>query len=193
VYHINTDVSFQDGSGIRFTPHWRYEDLRESLRLPGRLRVPPGQYSWWYFPTTYRFNPARRVTGSVQYRIEPDYFGEGGVRQTWNVNPVLRLTQHVSARVEYSLNRVRLPGGDPVNIHVMNNRLDVSFNREWLTSTMFQYSNSSDLVGVNFRLRYRYGPNHDLFVVVNSVRTDPEPLRQVDRSVTVKLTRSFDF
>lgn len=193
VYHFNTDVSFQNGSGIRMTPHRRFEDLRDPLRLPGGLVVPPGQYSWWYFPTTYRFNPARMVTGSVQYRVEPGYFGEGGIRHTWNVTPVLRLSQHVSARVEYSLNRLRLPAASPVNIHVMNNRLDVSFNREWLTSTMFQYSNSSDLVGVNFRLRYRYGANHDLFVVLNSVRTEPEPFRGVDRSVTVKLTRSFDF
>lgn len=193
VYHFNTDVSFQNGSGIRMTPHRRFEDLRRPLRLPGGLSVPPGRYTWWYFPTTYRFNPARKITGSVQYRVEPGYFGEGGRRQTWNVTPVLRLSQHVSARVEYALNRVQLPGGAPVNIHVMNNSLDVSFNREWLTSTMFQYSNSSDLVGVNFRLRYRYGANHDLFVVLNSVRTDVGPLREVDRSLTVKLTRSFGF
>jgi hypothetical protein len=193
VYHYSADVSFQDGSGIRMTPHRRFEDLRESLRLPGGLRVPPGRYAWWYYPTTYRFNPARKVTGSVQYRVEPDYFGEGGLRQTWNVTPVLRLSQFVSARVDYSFNRVQLPGGEPVNVHVMNNRLDVSFNRQWLTSTMFQYSNSSEMVGVNFRLRYRYGQNDDLFIVLNSVRSDPEPLREVDRSLTVKLTRSFDF
>lgn len=134
----------------------------------------------------------RMVTGSVQYRVEPGYFGAGGMRQTWTLNPVVRLNQYVSARVDYSLNRVQLPGGTPVNVHVTNSRLDVSFNRQWLTSTTFQYSNSSELVGVNFRLRYRYGPNHDLFVVLNSVGTDPEPMRQVDRSLTIKLTRSFD-
>ena len=193
VYHFNTDIAFQNGSGLRFTPHRRFEDLRRPFRLPRGVIVPPGRYDWWYFPTTYRFNPARMVTGSVQYRVEPGYFGPGGMRQTWSLNPVVRLNQHVSARVDYSLNRVQLPGGTPVNVHVTNSRLDVSFNRQWLTSTMFQYSNSSELVGVNFRLRYRYGPNHDLFVVLNSVGTDPEPRRQVDRSVTIKLTRSFDF
>ena len=193
IYHFNTDIALQNGSGVRISPHYRFEDLRRSLRLPGSLIVPPGRYSWWYFPATYRFNPARKVTGSVQYRLEPGYFGDGGRRQTWNLTPVVRLTQHVTTRIDYSWNRVQLPGGRPVDVHVMNNSLDVSFNRRWLTSTVFQYSNSSDLVGVNFRLRYRYGANHDLFVVVNSVQSQPEPLRNVDRSVTIKLTRSFDF
>lgn len=193
VYHFNSDIGFQNGSGIRLTPHRRFEDLRRSLRLPRGIIVPPGRYDWWYFPTTYRFSPAHRLTGSVQYRVEPGYYGPGGLRQTWNLTPVIRLTPQVSARVEFALNRIQLSGAPPVNVHVMNSRLDVSFNRRWLTTTMFQYSNASDLIGVNVRLRYRYGPNHDLFVVLNSVSNDPEPLRRVDRSLTVKLTRSFDF
>lgn len=193
IYHFNSDIAFQNGSGVRVSPHRRFEDLRVPLRLPGGLTVPPGRYTWWYFPATYRFNPAHKVTGSVQYRLEPDYFGAGGRRQTWNLTPVIRLTSHVSARIDYSWNRVQLPGGAPVDVHVANNTLDVSFNRRWLTSTIFQYSNARDLVGLNFRLRYRYGSNHDLFVVVNSVRSDVDLLRVVDRSLTVKLTRSFDF
>ncbi len=192
-YHGAANIRFQDGSNIRITPHHRRENLLRPFKLPGGLLVPPGRYSWFYFPNTYSFNPAWKLTGSVQYRIEPGYFGPGGLRQTWNVNPIVRLSQNVSAKIDYSLNRVQLPHGTPVNVHVVNTRMDVSFNREWLTSTTFQYSNTRDLVGVNFRLRYRYGPNHDLFVVVNSVGSDPDPLRQVDRSVTIKLTRSFDF
>ena len=193
VYHINHSMRFQDGSGIRFTPHRRVEDLREPLRLPRGLRVQPGHYTWWYYPATYSFNPAWKLTGSVQYRLEEGYFGKGGRRQSWNINPVLRLNQHVSARIEYSFNRVQLPDGEPVNVHVMNNRLDISFNREWLTSTLFQYSNSNDLIGVNFRLRYRYGPNHDVFFVVNTVKAGLGEPQEVDRSVTLKITRSFDF
>ncbi|MEO5895553.1 MAG: carbohydrate binding family 9 domain-containing protein [Vicinamibacterales bacterium] len=193
VYHFNSDVGFQNGSGVRFTPHRRYEDLRRPFRLPRGVIVPPGEYDWWYFPTTYRFSPSHRVTGSVQYRIEPGYYGPGGRRQSWNLSPVVRLNSHVSARMEYSLNRIQLSGGTPINVHVMNSRLDVSFNRQWLTTTTFQYSNANDLVGVNLRLRYRYGPNHDLFVVLNSIGSDIEPLRRVDRSLTLKLTRSFEF
>lgn len=193
VYHFNSDVGFQNGSGIRFTPHRRFEDLRRPLRLPRGIVVPAGRYDWWYFPATYRFSPAHRLSGSVQYRVEPGYFGPGGRRQSWTLTPVVRLNPHVSARVDYSLNRIELSGAAPVNVHVMNSRLDVSFNRQWLTTTTFQYSNSSDLVGLNVRLRYRYGPNHDLFVVLNSVGSEPEPLRRHDRSLTVKLTRSFDF
>jgi hypothetical protein len=193
VYHINNNIRFQDGVNIRFSPHRRTDDLREPFRLPRGLVVPPGRYSWWYYPLTYSFNPAWKLTGSVQYRYEHDYFGSGGRRHTWNVNPVFRLNQHVSARVDYALNRLQLPGGDPVNVHVANTRLDVSLNREWLTSTIFQYSNSRDLVGMNFRLRYRYGPNHDMYLVVNSVGSGPDTLREIDRSVTLKITRSFDF
>ena len=52
---------------------------------------------------------------------------------------------------------------------------------------------TNDRFGVNFRLRYNYQPGDDLYVVVNAFGEGPDALREVDRSIVVKFTRSFDF
>ncbi|MFB3076464.1 MAG: hypothetical protein ACE1Y4_00510, partial [Lysobacterales bacterium] len=117
----------------------------------------------------------------------------GGRRQGWDMLGNLNLSNHVSAEISYSLNRIQLAGGQPVNVHVMNNRLNIAFSRKWMTSTVFQYSNTRELIGMNFRLRYNYRPGDDLYIVVNTFRRGHGLLADIDRSIVVKFAYSFDF
>ncbi|MDA2932912.1 carbohydrate binding family 9 domain-containing protein [Acidobacteria bacterium AH-259-D05] len=193
VQHLNYSTFFQDGSAIRFRPHYKTENLMEELRLPGGLTVPPGRYTWWYYWGTYSLNPARKLSGDFSYRYEKDYYGEGGVRQTWDLQPVIKLSSRFSADINYSINRIKLPEGEPVTFHQVNNRLNFAFSRKWLTSTLIQYNSASDLIGVNFRLNYIYRPGDDLFIVFNTFSDRSDSPAEVDRSLTIKFTHSFDF
>jgi len=91
------------------------------------------------------------------------------------------------------MNRLELSEGSPVNFHQLNNRFNVALSRKWLTSTVLQYNSSSDLWGINFRLNYIYRPGDDLFFVLNEFRNRREVITEVDRSLIVKFTHSFDF
>ncbi len=192
--HFDSIIDFQDGGGISdLFPRRQTEVLDSDLRLAPGVVVPPGRYQWWYFPIRYFFSPARKVSGAIEYRHQMNYYGEGGRRQGWDMAANLNLSNHVLAEISYSLNRIKRPEGQPVNVHVMNNRLNIAFSRKWMTSTVFQYSNTRDLIGLNFRLRYNYRPGDDLYIVVNTFRRGAGLDREVDRFITLKFTRSFDF
>jgi hypothetical protein len=186
------EIIFRDASLFRFSPARTTEVLDEPLRIAG-LVVAPGEYQWWSYPLHYELNPSWKFTGTVRYRYEKDYFGRGGARQTWNLQPTIRFNANFSTEIGYSLNRVRLPAGARATVHVVNSRFNLAFSRKWTTSTLAQYSTTRDLLGMNFRLRYNYRPGDDLYVVVNAFRAGVSAAREVDRSITLKFTRSFDF
>ena len=193
VHHFGFFISFQDGSSMRIGPHRETENLIEDLPLPGGLIVPPGRYTWWHNSVNYRLNPARKLSGSVGYRYEKDYYGEGGKRTQWRISPVIKFSSRLSADVAYSINRIGLFGGELVTLHQVNNSINVALSRKWLTRTTIQYNSDRNLIGINFRLNYIYRPGDDLFIVYNDSRNRTDSPAEMDRSFVIKLTHSFDF
>jgi len=193
IHHLGFNIFFQDGSSIRINPHHPTENLIEPLSLPGGLIVPPGRYSWWYYATNYTLNPARKLSGSVGYRYEKDYYGEGGRRHQWQITPVLKLSSRFSAEIAYTINQIGLFGGELFTFHQVNTDLNIAFSRKWLTSTTLQYNSDRNLIGINFRLNYIYRPGDDLFIVYNDSRNRTDSPAEMDRSFVIKLTHSFDF
>ncbi|MCH8819551.1 MAG: carbohydrate binding family 9 domain-containing protein [Acidobacteria bacterium] len=192
-HHFNYSIFFENGSWIRLAPHHETENLIEPLRLPGNLTVPEGRYSWWYIPVTYSLNPARMLSGQIGYRYEKDYYGKGGRRHNWTINPTLKLSSRVSADLRYNLNQIGLFGGELESFHQVNSGVNVAFSRKWLTSTRIQYNSSSDVIGYSIRLNYIYRPGDDLFIVLNDFRDQTNDPSNMDRSFAIKLTHSFDF
>ena len=193
LHHFGVNISFQDGSSIRIGPHRPTENLIDPLRLPGGLIVPVGRYSWWYSSFNYRLNPARKLSGSVGYRVDKDYYGEGGRRHQWQISPVLKLSSRFSTDIRYTMNRIGLFGGELETFHQVNSSLNIAFSRKWLTSVKLQYNSSSDVIGVNFRLNYIYRPGDDFFIVYNDFRDRTDAPAELDRSLAIKFTHSFDF
>ena len=194
IHHFGFNTFFQNGSSIRIGPHQPTENLTAPLRLPGGLIVPPGRYSWWYVPFNYSLNPARMVSGNFSYRYEPGYYGEGGRRHQWQINPVFKLTSGFSADMAYSINKIGLSEGEElVTFHQVNSSINVALSRKWLTSTTLQYNSDRDVIGINFRLNYIYRPGDDLFIVYNDSRNRTDSPAEMDRSLVIKLTHSFDF
>ena len=194
VYHLDNSIQFQDGSSIAANPHHKIEVIEdEPLRLPGGLQVPPGRYSWWYSEFRYRLNPARKLTGTLGYRTEWNYYGPGGQRQQWDIGPSVSFSSRFSLGINYSINRIKISGEEAPLLHQVNNRFNFALSRKWLTSALVQYNSSGDLWGVNFRLNYIYRPGDDLFIVFNEFREDSGPVTDIDRSFIVKFTHSFDF
>ncbi len=192
VYHIDSGISFQDGSSFNVNPHNRTEVVIDTLELPG-FDIPPGSYSWWYSEINYSSNPARKLSGGLSYRPEWDYYGKGNMRHQWAITPVVKFSSRFSVRVDYSINRIEPAGLEAVNFHQMNNTFNFAFNRKWLTSTQLQYNSSNDVLGVNFRLNYIYRPGDDLFFVYTEFRDRTDPITDLDRQIVLKFTHSFDF
>jgi hypothetical protein len=192
-HHFNYSIFFHSGASFRFAPHHETENLFEDLSLPGGLTVPVGRYSWWYYSFNYSLNPARKLSGSLGYRYEKDYYGKGGARHQWQISPVLKLSSRFSTDIRYTINRIGLFGGELETFHQVNSGVNIALSRKWLTSTSIQYNSSRDLVGVNFRLNYIYRPGDDFFIVYNDFRDRTDAPAELDRSLAIKFTHSFDF
>ena len=193
IYHFDNSIQFQDGSSFAVNPHRRVEVLDTPLSLPGGLVVPPGTYTWWHSNFEYRLNPARKVSGNLEYRYEWDYYGEGGKRHEWVLAPVVKLNSSFSFQINYGINRIELAGMEPSTFHLLNTTFNFALSRKWLTSTVLQYNSSDDVVGLNFRLNYIYRPGDDLFIVFNEFRDRSGATIDLDRQFIVKFTHSFDF
>ena len=149
----------------------------------------------------YRTNPARKISGLVNWGRHYNYYREGQL-DSLSFNASLNLTEQISVSPSYTINKASFPQGDFTD-HIVRTRINYNFNNQWLTSTFIQYNNTDSFFGVNFRLNYIFRPGDDLFLVYNEGRQavfDDEGHRVAglldgrrDRSLQLKLTYSFDY
>ena len=73
------------------------------------------------------------------------------------------------------------------NIWLISPKIDITFSKTLFWSTLVQYSNQRDNLGINSRLQWRFAPLSDLFIVYNDnyYSSNFEPKF---RSVNLKLT-----
>ncbi|MBI4459887.1 MAG: carbohydrate binding family 9 domain-containing protein [Acidobacteria bacterium] len=204
--HFTFDVDFQNGDSIGASPHYRFERLAKpevfrkrviEVTPDGKRReenlivIPPGDYGWWYSRFSYTLNPSRRLSGTFTFEPSPGYFG--GRLTEWNFSPRLKVSNNLSFDLQYIINDATFGETDFLD-HVVNLRANYNFNNQWLTTTTIQYNNADAFTGLNFRLNYIFRPGDDFFLVYNEGRRQGEVFRgQIDRSLQVKLTYSFDF
>ncbi|MCZ6751807.1 MAG: DUF5916 domain-containing protein [Acidobacteria bacterium] len=203
VGHYILEISFQNGGVFGWSPHVRFDRLKDPFEIRPGVIIPPGTYSWWNNGLRYRTNPARRISGSVNWSRHFDYYKDGKLDNV-RINASLRLSEQFSVSTGYSINKASFPQRDFTD-HLINTRINYNFNNQWLTSTIIQYNNTDSFFGVNFRLNYIFRPGDDFFLVYNDGRRalfdDIDNVEravtgvfdgQRDRSLLLKLTYSFD-
>ncbi len=93
----------------------------------------------------------------------------------------------------FSFNKFDLPAGSFTS-NVLNTRVSYSFSDRWLTDALMQYNNVFDTVSVFARLRYIYSIGDDIYLVYRQAGDyDGFRFGRHDRSLTLKVTRSFDW
>jgi len=202
--HYVFEIFFQNGSSFGWTPHVHFDRLTEPFEIRPGLIIPPGTYSWWNNGLRYNTNPARKISGSVNWGRHYSYYREGQL-DSLRFSASLNLTEQISVSPSYSINKASFPQGDFTD-HIVRTRINYNFNNQWLTSTFIQYNNTDSFFGVNFRLNYIFRPGDDFFLVYNEGRRalfdDIDNVEravtgvfdgQRDRSLQLKLTYSFDF
>ena len=93
----------------------------------------------------------------------------------------------------FSYNNIDLPGGSFTS-NVLNARASYSFSDRWLTDALVQYNNLFETVSVFARLRYIYSIGDDIYLVYRQAGDyDGFRFDRHDRSITLKVTRSFNW
>jgi len=80
----------------------------------------------------------------------------------------LRLQPKALLGLALNYDRIRLPDPYPsAELWLISPRVNLTFSKSVFWSTIFQYSNQRDNLGINSRLQWRFAPLSDLFIVYN--------------------------
>ena len=144
--------------------------------------------------TGYHFNSISLAFESDErklfnFRIESNY---GDFFNGKSLSTASRFSLRFQPKVELGLNvrydRIDLPQPySDANIWLVSPRATITFSKSVFWSTLVQYSNQRDNLGVNSRLQWRFAPLSDLFIVYNDnyfVNT----FMPRSRSINLKLT-----
>lgn len=104
--------------------------------------------------------------GQVAYRVQP-----------W---------AQFSLALNYDGIRLPEPYAD-ADLWLVTPRLDITFNKQLFWSTLIQYSNQRDNLGINSRLQWRFAPLSDLYLVYND-NYYTETFAPRFRSINLKVT-----
>lgn len=137
---------------------------------------------------------ARNPYFSIDYDAVASYFG--GTRQTVSATLGVIATRHVRAVVSGALSHIELPSHDPFFLWTTNARLTVAPSTTLQLDAIFQVDAVAEVTGTLVRLRWRYLPGSDLFLVYRErrpygdARSDPD--QRLERRALLKMIFRYD-
>ncbi|HJZ40180.1 MAG TPA: DUF5916 domain-containing protein [Bacteroidales bacterium] len=127
----------------------------------------PGNKGYYFnqFTAGYLSNMSKILTYNATANIGQFYNGHvfsfsGGLS--------LRMQPWASVSMNLRYDGIRLP--DPhsdADLWLLTPKVDVTFSKSLFWSTLVQYSNQQDNLGINSRLQWRFAPLSDLYLVYN--------------------------
>jgi len=163
------EARFKDQSNVKVQLNNEYTYLFEDFD-PTRTDdgIPlPGSKGYYYNSVELEYRSDRRkiFSYSVQSTLGRFYNGnQFGLRGGMS----LRFQPKVLLSVLVNYNNIRLPDPYPnADIWLISPKLDFTFSKSVFWSTLIQYSNQQDNLGINSRLQWRFAPLSDLFLVYN--------------------------
>lgn len=127
----------------------------------------PGNQGYNFNSFELSFESDRRKV--LSYRLEPGYGGFfNGDRYSLETGFDIRLQPKVRIGFNAQYDRIELPlPYSSADIWLVSPRVGLTLNKALFWSTLFQYSNQRDNLGINSRLQWRFAPLSDLFIVYN--------------------------
>lgn len=173
----NTDYAIFSSWNVEFTNQARftarlnnrYTFLTEPFDPTGKEGAEelPAEVGYYYNSVGVEYGSDRRKI--LSYTFEPSYGGfYNGERLTVRGGLSLRLQPKMLFSVDVNYDHIELPDPYPdADIWLVVPRVNITFSRSVFWSTLLQYSNQLDNLGINSRLQWRFAPLSDLFLVYN--------------------------
>ncbi|MGB6153204.1 MAG: DUF5916 domain-containing protein [Pricia sp.] len=142
----------------------------------------------------YHFNNIAAAYGSNQAKtLAFEGFAQigqffNGHLYSFESEAVLRIQPKILISLALSYDGIRLPNPYPsADFWLVSPKFNITFSKSIFWSTIFQYGNQINNLGVNSRLQWRFAPLSDLFIVYNDnyIVNQFEPRY---RSINLKLT-----
>lgn len=133
----------------------------------------------------------RNPTMSAYYEVANSYFG--GTRHYLYADATLSFGPHVRIVASTTQAWIRLPEHAPIHTATVNSTLTLALNPRLATDFVFQMNSIAKLAVAYARLRWRFQPGSDIFLVYREdLDFSGEQLSSINRSVTLKASYRFD-
>jgi hypothetical protein len=142
-------------------------------------------YTFNEWSIQYQSNVARLFNFSSELSYGSFF---NGTRLSYQGNTQFRIQPKVIMSFLWDYNQIQLPDPYPsANIILVSPKIELTLNKKVFWSTLVQYSNQSDNLGINSRLQWRFAPLSDLYLVYNDNYYTRE-FGPLFRSINLKLT-----
>ncbi len=193
---INFDVAKLEndiGDKFEFGYSMVREFLDEEFKVFKRdeLIVPAGTYDFNRYKLKVKTSDARPLSGSFEVN-----WGEFFTGDRTEIKPQVawRPSSFLFLAVEYGLNNIVLPSGE-FTAHRLRGELVLQFTPDVSLSTLVQYDNVTDGMGINSRFRWIFEPGNELFIGFNQSfgGEDADTLEPVLTEIASKVAWTFRF
>lgn len=185
---FQSTARFQSGDRLQLRFTNRFERLDQSFTIGPDVTLPAGQYEWNEVSVNFDSFNGRKVSASLGVDIGNFYTG---TKRSVNLGAEIRPTKNISFSPSYRFNGVDLPEGS-FDTHLLGLRSDISYTTNLLSSVLFQYSSTGELVAIQIRFNYIFRNIDNVHVVFNETRyTGGVFAEQFNRSLELKVTYSL--
>ncbi len=187
---LDLELETDERDGIELNASVTRERLDEPFEISDGVIIPVARYDNAGVRATVRTSPSRpvRVRASAGYR---GFFTGNRIDLTGAIE--LRPNPLFFGSLEYEQNEIDLPEG-AFSVQVVRTRFDLLFTPDLSWTTVVQWDNQSDQIGLNSRVRWEFEPGNELFVVFNeSLQNDDGSFTTTRRDVNVKLGMTLRF
>lgn len=165
---LSGEVGFQDQSelALGFTNSFTFlTDEFDPTRTDG---VPlPGNVGYHYNSLNFSYMSNRATILSVMGESAVGRFFNGNIFSL-DATLFLRILPKAQISLALNYNKISLPEPYPsADLWLVSPKIELTFSKSLFWSTLIQYSNQDDNLGINSRLQWRFAPLSDLFIVYN--------------------------
>ena len=193
----NTDYDLQSSYEIQFNnqSQARIEytntftflfDPFDPTRTEGSVPLPANQ-NYHYNSVQAGYQSDQRKLFSYDLQSTVGRFFNGN-RFSMEGSMTMRFQPKASISLQFNYDKIDLPQPySSADIWLISPRMNLTFSKSIFWSTLVQYSNQRDNLGINSRLQWRFAPLSDLFIVYN----DNYAVSQFEpkfRSINLKLS-----
>ena len=148
--------------------------------------LPSGRYNFTNFEVGYDSDGRKLLQYSASAQLGEFYNGTLN-RFTAGVN--YRIQPWANFGVEYQFNKFNFPNphGEEL-ITALLSKIEIGFSRNLIWTTLFQFVDQSDFMGINSRLQWRFAPQSDLFLVyIDNYDVIGSEINTSNRAIALKI------
>ncbi len=186
---LELGLSRQDGWSLDLGADWIEDVVQSDFALFGALPVAAGRYAGPRLRIELGRSDARNPSGAVRYSFASGFFG-GRLHQA-SGELALAIGAPLRLSLAPSVAHVELPGLAPRTETALAAGLELTPTTTLLATLVLQLNTSRDSATVLARIRWRYLPGSDAFLVYRE-DVDLAGARRASRSLTLKLAYRHD-